>query len=219
MVDGAFLRRYPALIWDFDGVIKESVEVKTQAFARLFAPFGAAIVARVRAHHRDNGGLSRFEKIPLYLQWAGLAPSAAEVQRYCAAFAAAVRTAVIDADWVPGVREYLYANRARQQLALVTATPQEEIEEIASALGIADCFRGIYGAPLAKPDALAALLGRWRCERSDLLMIGDSESDHAAALRTGIDFLLRRTPFNRALQQSYHGPQCENFLYEQMGDD
>jgi phosphoglycolate phosphatase-like HAD superfamily hydrolase len=214
MVDAAFLRRYPALIWDFDGVIKESIEVKTEAFARLFAPFGTETVERVRAHHRRNGGLSRFEKIPLYLQWAGIAASPCEVQRYCAAFADAVRTAVIDADWVPGAQEYLQANQARQRLALVTATPQQEIEEIASALGIAACFQRICGAPLPKPDAVETLRERWCCARGDVLMIGDSESDHAAALGAGVDFLLRRTPFNRALQQSYHGPQCENFLHE-----
>jgi phosphoglycolate phosphatase-like HAD superfamily hydrolase len=214
VVGAAFVRRYPALIWDFDGVIKESVEVKTEAFTSLFAPFGAETVERVRAHHRSNGGVSRFEKIPLYLQWAGLAASPQAVRQYCAAFSDTVRAAVIDADWVPGAREYLEANRARQHLGLVTATPQEEIEEIAGALGIAACFRGIYGAPLTKLDAVRVLLERWHCARADVLMIGDSDSDHAAAQRAGVGFLLRRTPLNRALQQSYDGPQCENFLHE-----
>jgi phosphoglycolate phosphatase-like HAD superfamily hydrolase len=208
------LRRYAALIWDFDGVIKESVEVKTTAFVRLFESFGAETAERVRAHHRRHGGMSRFEKIPLYLQWAGISPGPGEVQHYCAAFAAAVRTAVIDCDWVPGAREYLQAHRARQRFALVTATPQAEIEDIVSALGIADWFSAVCGAPLAKLDAVTALLRRWNCQRDDVLVIGDSESDYAAALGAGVDFLLRRTPFNRPLQQRYDGPQCENFLHE-----
>jgi phosphoglycolate phosphatase-like HAD superfamily hydrolase len=211
-VDAAFLRRYHTLIWDFDGVIKESVEVKTAAFVRLFEPFGAATAARVRAHHEGNGGMSRFEKIPLYLTWAGSSASPQEVQRYCAAFSAAVRAAVIAASWVPGAREYLHANRVRQRFAVVTATPQEEIEDILGALGIAAWFGGICGAPLAKTAAVAGLLGRFNCERHDALVIGDSESDYVAARAAGVDFLLRRTPLNRALQERYDGPQCENFL-------
>jgi phosphoglycolate phosphatase-like HAD superfamily hydrolase len=212
VVDVAFLERYATLIWDFDGVIKESVEVKTGAFVRLFETFGTETVERVRAHHRCNGGMSRFEKMPLYLQWAGITPHAEEVQRYCAAFAAAVRSAVIAADWVPGAREYLQTHRARQRFALVTATPQEEIEDIAQALGIAGWFSDICGSPRAKLDAVTALLVRWNCGRTDTLVIGDSDSDYRAALGAGVDFLLRRTPYNRALQERYDGPQCENFL-------
>lgn len=212
-MDVAFLERYATLIWDFDGVIKESVEVKTAVFVRLFEAFGTETAARVRAHHRRNGGMSRFEKMPLYLQWAGVTPHPQEVQRYCAAFAAAVRTAVIAADWVPGAREYLEAHRTRQRFALVTATPQEEIEDIAQALGIAEWFSDICGSPCAKLDAVTALLARWDCRRKDTLVIGDSDSDYGAALGAGLDFLLRRTPYNRPLQERYDGPQCENFLY------
>lgn len=210
----ALLDRYTLLLWDFDGVIKESIEVKTAAFVRLFAPFGAATVTRVRAHHEQHGGMSRFEKIPLYLQWAGVPPSAQQVQRYCAEFSRAVYAAVIESQWVPGVREYLEANRARQRFALISATPQEEIEGILGALGIRDWFTDICGAPGAKTDAVRGVLRRWSCAPRAALLIGDSEADHAAALGAGVDFLLRRTPFNRALQQRYHGPQCENFLNE-----
>ena len=123
------LRRYTLLFWDFDGVIKDSVAVKTDAFERLFAPFGAEVAARVRAHHESNGGMSRYAKLPLYLRWAGRSGSEAEVSRYCELFSAAVQQAVIDSPWVPGVREYLRANHERQGFVLVTATPQAEMRE------------------------------------------------------------------------------------------
>ena len=141
------LRPYTTLFWDFDGVIKDSVSVKSDAFERLFAPFGAELAARVRLHHESNGGMSRYEKFPLYLRWAGLEASEAEVARYCGLFAAAVRQAVIDSPWVPGAREYLQSNQWRQRFVLVTATPQDEIEDILAALGLASCFqRGAWSA-------------------------------------------------------------------------
>jgi len=205
------LRRYPTLLWDFDGVIKDSVGVKSDAFERLFAPFGLALAARVRAHHEQHGGMSRYEKLPVYLEWAGREPSVLEVERYAELFSAAVRQAVIDCPWVPGSREYLSANHEEQRCVLVTGTPQEEIEDILSALGIAGWFREVHGAPTAKADAIRATLAHTRCRREDALFIGDSLADHDAAQRTGVDFLLRRTVLNRALQEVYAGPQCEDF--------
>jgi phosphoglycolate phosphatase-like HAD superfamily hydrolase len=208
----ARLRRYRILFWDFDGVIKESVTIKTDAYVALFEPFGPQLAARVREHHECNGGMSRLEKIPLYLRWSGAEPSTEQVDEYCAAFAHAVRQRVIDCPWVAGVREYLAQNHARQRCVLITATPQAEMIDILAALRIAAWFREVHGAPTSKAQAIAAVLQRWRCAPTEALVIGDSRSDYQAALTAGPDFLLRRTPLNRKLQSEFGGPQCENFV-------
>jgi phosphoglycolate phosphatase-like HAD superfamily hydrolase len=208
------LKERGVLFWDFDGVIKESVEVKTRAYVSLFERFGTAVTERVRAHHEANGGLSRFEKIPLYLEWSGQKATTEEVARYCAIFAAAVRQAVIEAPWVPGAREYLLANAARQRFVLLTATPQREIEDILNATAISGCFCEVYGAPTPKAQAIASVLARWHCQPARALVIGDSQSDYAAARSAGVEFLLRQTPLNLLLQRAHAGLQCENFLNE-----
>jgi HAD superfamily hydrolase (TIGR01549 family) len=208
----ALLAGYATLFWDFDGVVKESVSVKADAFERLFAPFGAALAAQVRCHHEQHGGMSRTQKLPLYLAWTGCAERADEVSRYAERFSALVRQAVVDCPWVPGAREYLAANCRRQRLVLVTATPQAEIEDILDALSAREWFAEVYGVPTAKAEALQADLARSGCQRDSALMIGDSEADHAAAQAAGVAFLLRRTAFNRPLQRAYAGPQCEDFL-------
>ena len=63
------------IFWDFDGVIKDSVDVKTQEFVKLFESSGSHVAEQVRLHHEANGGISRFEKLPLYLHWAGEDPT------------------------------------------------------------------------------------------------------------------------------------------------
>ena len=207
----ALIRRYATVFWDFDGVIKESVAVKAQAYTRLFEGFGSACVARVRAHHERHGGISRFAKIPLYLEWAGLVPTHAETARYCELFSGLVRRAVVDAAWVRGAREYLQENHDIQTCILVTATPQEEIEGILEELGIAAWFREVHGAPVEKARAIAAVLVRLKCEPKDALLIGDSTADYEAAVANDIAFLLRRTELNRSLLRTFTGPQCEDF--------
>ena len=39
------------VFWDFDGVIKDSVDVKTQAFMELFDIHGSNVVQKVVTHH------------------------------------------------------------------------------------------------------------------------------------------------------------------------
>jgi phosphoglycolate phosphatase-like HAD superfamily hydrolase len=208
------VRERRVLFWDFDGVVKESVDVKTQAYVRLFESFGAGIAARVREHHENNGGMSRFEKLPLYLSWAGRSSSAEEVSRYCDRFSAAVFRAVVESAWVPGAREYLEQNHERQRFVMVTGTPQEEIVAILDALGITGWFCEVHGAPTIKAAAIESALIRLECRSSDALMIGDSESDFTAAAATNVEFLLRRTPLNLKLQRTHTGPQCEDFVNE-----
>jgi phosphoglycolate phosphatase-like HAD superfamily hydrolase len=188
--------------------------VKTEAFVRLFEPFGAAIAARVREHHEIHGGMSRFEKLPLYLGWASRSASPDDVSAYCAMFSSAVFQAVVESAWVPGAREYLEANYRRQRFVLVTATPQDEIEEILSTLDIAQCFCEVHGAPTAKSAAIEGSLARFGCLRSEALVIGDSPSDLAAAAAAQVEFLLRCTPLNARLQETYSGLKCQDFTHE-----
>ena len=50
-----------AIIFDFDGVIAESVDVKTEAFKELFKAYPDKVKA-IADFHIDNGGMSRFDK-------------------------------------------------------------------------------------------------------------------------------------------------------------
>ena len=54
------------IIFDFDGVIAESVHIKSSAFSDLYKPYGTEIVKKVVNHHEANGGISRFKKIRYY---------------------------------------------------------------------------------------------------------------------------------------------------------
>ena len=59
------LESYDVLFWDFDGVIKDSVSTKSSCFERLFLPCSISTLEKISSHHFDNGGVSRYVKIPL----------------------------------------------------------------------------------------------------------------------------------------------------------
>lgn len=202
------------IFWDFDGVIKDSVDVKTEAYENLFLPHGVEITRRVRQHHEANGGVSRFDKIPLYLEWAGQTATPERIEECCQHFSQAVVQAVIDSPWVPGVREYLLKHYMDQYFVLVTATPHKEIEKILASLKLSHCFKEIFGAPTKKNQAVKAVLEKLKCPPDEAVMIGDSESDFLAAQANSVPFLLRRTPLNGLLQASYQGPMFDDLNNE-----
>lgn len=208
----ALVRSKTLVFWDFDGVIKESLDVKARAFETLFLPYGADIAARVRNHHESNGGLSRFIKIPLYLNWAGLPTSEVEVERFCVRFSELALQGVIDSPWVGGVHDYIERYHEQQYFVLLTATPKEEIKMIIDRLGIDPCFREVFGAPTDKSEAIAGIVRRRDGDRESMLVIGDSEHDMKAARDNGIPFLLRSTPYNASLQASHRGLMFESLV-------
>jgi len=210
----ALLADAAIVFWDFDGVIKESVEVKSSAFERLFEPFGREIAARVREHHESHCGMSRYEKVPIYLRWAGEPGSPHEVQTFCERFGHMVKLAVISAAWVPGVHQYLESHYRDQHFVLVTATPQQEIEDILQAVELRVCFREVFGAPTSKGAAIRDVVARWECAPDECLMVGDAETDLIAARDNGVPFLLRRTSRTRALQEQYAGPSFDDLHHE-----
>jgi len=202
------------LFWDFDGVIKDSVEVKTHAFRRLFESIDLNLVDQIVEHHKKNTGISRFEKIPIYLDWIGIYFDKATVQKYISDFSDLVVEDVIESPWVPGVIEYLENNKVDKFFFLVTATPKEEIDLILKKLSINDIFTEVVGAPINKTSAIESIIREYNIVKKDACMIGDSESDMEAAVHNKIDFFLRKTALNRPLQDLYKGPQFENFIDE-----
>ena len=50
------------IFFDFDGVIVDSNEIKSQAFYKLFESYNVTIAKKVLAHHENNIGMSRIDK-------------------------------------------------------------------------------------------------------------------------------------------------------------
>ena len=198
------------VLWDFDGVIKESVDLKTAAFMDLFAPFGADVVDYVRRHHQGHGGMSRYQKIPLYLSYAGEEPTDDRVRELCAQFSERVCRQTIEAPWVPGAEQWIRQNPRQQVFVLVSATPDDELRTIVEALQLTSAFRQVYGTATSKRDAVHDALARCQIARQHSVMIGDAVADWDAARSAGVPFVLRRHSTNAAPFDGYDGPWLED---------
>ena len=185
-----------ALFLDFDGVIKESLDVKTRAFGEILAPWGEAAMARAREHHVANGGMSRYKKIPLYLrEYCGVEPTDDLVARLLDEFADKVIDEVVASPFVPGVLDLIRgAQTAALPLAIVSGTPQGEMDLIVARCGLDGVFARVYGSPRDKHELLALACLELAVAPEDILFVGDSINDWQPAQDLGIPFVGRLRP-------------------------
>ncbi|MBM5813053.1 MAG: HAD family hydrolase [Gammaproteobacteria bacterium] len=182
--------RFDAIVFDFDGVLLESVDVKTRAFAALYEPYGAEVVRQVVAWHLAHGGVSRYEKFRHFHDaFLGRALERAEEAELGERFSALVEEAVIAAAWVPGAREFLEVWHARLPLFVASGTPEEELLRIVARRGMARFFAGVAGAPRKKGAILRDFLGRSGAAPERVLMVGDAMTDFDGAAEAGVPFL------------------------------
>ena len=178
------------VFWDFDGVIKDSVDVKTQAFQDLFESYGYNVAQKVITHHLKNGGISRFEKIPLYLKsYAGQKLNDKIIAVYLEKFSNMVVQKVIDSPWVPGTLDAIKNKRSSQKFILVTGTPHDEIHIILETLKIDRYFDTFYGSPNKKETIIKQCLDSSVISAVDCLYFGDSYTDYSAAKTNGVPFV------------------------------
>ena len=192
-LDPLFMTKHAwqAVFFDFDGVIADSTEVKCQAFAHLFAPYGETVQQAVVRYHLAHGGMPRHEKLRhCYEQIAGQQPSYEEVQRAGERFAAVVFDGVVAAPLLPGVAATL--NLLQNQgcpAFVVSGTPHEEMNRIVQQRDMSRLFTEVHGSPRKKAVIVADILSRFAFNPACCLFVGDALADYQAAQATGLHFL------------------------------
>jgi beta-phosphoglucomutase-like phosphatase (HAD superfamily) len=101
-----------AIAFDFDGVLAESVDVKTCAYVSLFGEYGQDVIAKVVDYHMENGGVSRFVKIrTIYDKILKKPLSEDKFKLLSEQFSNIVVDKVVAAPWVPGAKNFLLRNQ------------------------------------------------------------------------------------------------------------
>jgi len=183
---------FQAILLDFDGVLAESMHVKTEAFAQLFEPSGDEIVKKVVKHHIKHGGISRYKKIKYYYEtYLNTSISDKELDKIAQKFSDIVVTRVIESDWVDGAKEFLERYYNKLDLYVISGTPQEEMELIIKKRGMKKYFKGVYGTPDTKPVLAKRIMAENKYTPEKVLYIGDCLSDYHDALEVDVSFLGR----------------------------
>jgi beta-phosphoglucomutase len=182
------------IILDFDGVILESVSVKTEAFRQLFSD-EREYVDEIVQFHLDNGGMSRFEKFShIYTNILQRELTSSRFQELSDEFSELVFHEVVNAPFVPGAYEFLEKFHTKIPQYVVSATPENELIAIIREKGLTRYFRKIYGSPRKKNDCIREILASNNTSPSSVIFVGDAINDWNAARSAHVRFIGRNGP-------------------------
>ncbi|MDC0992860.1 HAD hydrolase-like protein [Alphaproteobacteria bacterium] len=190
------LDSYPTIIWDCDGVVLNSNNIKTTAFRSVTLPFGELASLALVDFHMQNGGISRYAKfeyfvdfiLPVHAPGLVFGDKSTFLQSLLSDFADEVKLGLLKCDVAPGLEEFRRSMPETCWL-IVSGGDQAELREVFDHRGIAQYFDGgIYGSPDDKHTIVRNLLKSNQIQLPGLFL-GDSRLDHEVAKAFGLDFI------------------------------
>jgi phosphoglycolate phosphatase len=188
----------PALLFDLDGTLVDSVPDLTRALSALLAELGAAPLTPAEVMPMIGDGVGPLVARALVARRLPPDPNGALLERFLALYEAA--PALLTRPY-PGVPETLARlGREGWRLGLVTNKPERATRLLLARLALAPFFETIVGGdttPWKKPDKRPLLAALEALGAAAGIFIGDNENDAAAAHEAGLPLVLLRHGYAR----------------------
>jgi phosphoglycolate phosphatase-like HAD superfamily hydrolase len=184
------------IVLDFDGVILESFDIKTDAFRELFSNYPDQ-VDEVVSYHKKNGGISRYVKFRyIYENILNLPPTDNDLNALADRFSEIVYQRILICPFVNGALDFLKDFHNTMHIYIASGTPEDELRDIINKRGLSEYFSGIFGSPSTKPQIVRNIMHIENMLPSDIIYVGDAISDLNAAREVGVTFIGRNKTEN-----------------------
>jgi phosphoglycolate phosphatase-like HAD superfamily hydrolase len=182
---------YKTILFDFDGVILDSLSVKDDGFKQIFSNFNNDDVEKLIDYHHLNGGISRFEKINYFFEKIlGKNISSEDVQEYADNFSSIMKQYLVDPNKIiTDSFKFIDKNYKKYNLHIVSGSEQNELRWLCNYLDLEKYFITINGSPTPKSELVATLIKDFNYSFDECVLIGDSLNDYEAAKKNNINFL------------------------------
>ena len=177
------------LFRSFDGVILDSMTVKSNAFAELFSAHPQWAIDSIVSYHIENGGMSRRQKIEYFFSQIIKEKAPCELSQLEAKFGYCVLKTLQDPKFViKDCSDFIQNTYPFLPLFVASAAPEDEVIELLKHHGLFNYFKAIGGSPRLKSDIINDFLVRFNLDSKSCVLIGDSINDLKAAEKSGIHF-------------------------------
>lgn len=184
------------IIWDFDGVILLSDEVREYGFRKIFEDYPAEQVEQLIDFHTTNGGLSRYVKIRFFYENVLKKEiSEAEVNVLAENFSVIMKEALINKKLLnPQWLSFMEKNGAKYEHSIASGSDGTELNYLCEQLGVNHHFKAITGSPVTKKELVARIIKDSGLRNDEIVLIGDAINDYEAAEANKIGFIGYHNP-------------------------
>lgn len=176
------------IVFDFDGTLVDSNRLKRQAFYQLF-PNTAPHQQAVEYILDRLPEAPRREILSQILVHIGDGHSEEKVESLAQAYSQKVRQLVESCPERTGASALLERLSEKHALYLSSGTAQHDLDWLVTKRGWTTLFQHIYGHPHRKPEVLRQILTDQQADSSQVIVVGDGQSDEEAAIQLGCPFI------------------------------
>ncbi len=199
------LKNFKIILWDFDGVLMDSMPVRDEGFKQVLKNYPADQVLQLMDFHKKNGGLSRYVKFRYFFEEIRKETiEENQIQLLAADFSGIMMKLLINAELlINDSMDFVRKHFSTIPMHIVSGSDGRELNEICRQLDIHKYFKSIHGSPVPKNKLVSDLLKEWNYNPNDVVLIGDSINDYEAAKNNKIHFLGYNNPLLLQSSQSY----------------
>ncbi len=178
------------IIFDFDGVILDSIPVKTEAFRKLFQDYPDDKVALLIDYHLQNGGISRYKKIEYFFtQILSRDITDEEINQYAERYSILTKEELSKPKYlIQETYDFIQKNYLKYNFHIASGADENDLKYICDSLGLTNFFKSIYGSPLEKNQIVKNIIENNKYNKKTTILIGDSINDFEAAQKNNINF-------------------------------
>ena len=180
--------------FDFDGVVLESSNIKTEAFVELFNHLSPAHQKAIHNYHVNNMGVSRYKKFEwIYKELLNEDLSQEQSNALGEGFSKIVYEKILQAAFVPGVQKLLDWAKKNTYNFVASGTPETELRRVVNDRELGQYFKEVLGSPKSKEEIVNEMISKYDLDRSRCWFIGDATTDYKAAKETDLNFVARNS--------------------------
>jgi phosphoglycolate phosphatase-like HAD superfamily hydrolase len=185
------LSQYKTLVFDCDGVVLNSNQLKIQAYYATAQNYGASHQQSQALvdYHVEYGGISRFVKFDHFLREIMHKPvSDVDIQFLLTDFGREVERRLLGCEIAPGLHDLKKATPDTRWM-MISGGDQDELRRLLAQRNLDHLFdAGIFGSPDNKDQVLAREMASGNLAKP-AIFFGDSKYDHQSSGRADLDFI------------------------------
>ncbi|WP_431242699.1 HAD family hydrolase [Flavobacterium sp. P21] len=148
------MENFKTILWDFDGVIMDSMPVRDKGFEIVLQKYPQEQVSLLMDYHRKNGGLSRYHKFRYFFEEIRKESiTEDEIQGLAKQFSTVMLESLLDESLlIKDTVIFIEENYTKYNMHIVSGSDGNELRYICEKLGLSKYFISIHGSPTPKKN-------------------------------------------------------------------